>query len=101
MSLCQDQGLDILAALSMLNRLSNTDLGEILNDDGRFEEVVNDIKQLKQLESEKKVLIAGNLSLAEVNLAKQLQLEENKRALHELSEKGCELLRKLKKNQNS
>ncbi|XP_011315096.1 vacuolar protein sorting-associated protein 37B-like isoform X2 [Fopius arisanus] len=29
----------------MLNHLSNTDLGEILNDDGRFEEVVNDIKQ--------------------------------------------------------
>ncbi|XP_011304646.1 vacuolar protein sorting-associated protein 37C-like, partial [Fopius arisanus] len=33
------------AALSMLKHLSNTDLGEILNDDGRFEEVVNDIKQ--------------------------------------------------------
>ncbi|XP_011304085.1 vacuolar protein sorting-associated protein 37B-like [Fopius arisanus] len=87
----QDQGLDILAALSMLNHLSNTDLGEILNDDGRFEEVVNDIKQFKELESEKEVLIAGNRSLAEVNLAKQPQLEENKKALHELSEKGCEL----------
>ncbi|XP_011306314.1 vacuolar protein sorting-associated protein 37B-like isoform X1 [Fopius arisanus] len=86
------------AALSMLNHLSNTDVGEILNDDGRFEEVVNDIKQFKELESEKEVLIAGNRSLAEVNLAKQPQLEENKKALHELSETGCELLRKLKKN---
>ncbi|XP_011301331.1 vacuolar protein sorting-associated protein 37B-like [Fopius arisanus] len=92
--------MDILAALSMLNHLSNTDLGEILNDDGRFEEVVNDIKQFKELESEKEVLIAGNRSLAEVNLAKQSQLEENKKALYELSEKGCKLLLKLKKNRN-
>ncbi|XP_011315061.1 vacuolar protein sorting-associated protein 37B-like [Fopius arisanus] len=82
--------MDILAPLSMLNHLSNTDLGEILNDDGRFEEVVNDIKQFKELESEKEVLIAGNRSLAEVNLAKQPQLEENKKSLHELSETGCD-----------
>ncbi|XP_011299472.1 vacuolar protein sorting-associated protein 37B-like isoform X2 [Fopius arisanus] len=75
------------AALSMLNHLSNTDLGEILNDDGRFEEVVNDIKQFEELESEKEVLIAGNRSLAEVNLEKQPQLEENKKTLHELSER--------------
>ncbi|XP_011304192.1 vacuolar protein sorting-associated protein 37B-like [Fopius arisanus] len=86
------------AALSTLNHLSNTDLREILNDDGRFEEVVNDIKQFKELESEEEVLIAGNRSLAEVNLEKQPQLEENKKALQELSEKGCELLLKLKKN---
>ncbi|XP_011315095.1 uncharacterized protein [Fopius arisanus] len=83
----------------MLNHLSNTDLGEILNDDGRFEEVVNDIKQIcnlptfrevskfKELESEKEVLNAGNRSLAEVNLEKRPQLEENKKALHELSER--------------
>ncbi|XP_015111156.2 thioredoxin domain-containing protein 9 isoform X2 [Diachasma alloeum] len=87
----QDQGPDIPAALATLNHLSNADLGEILNDDGRFEEIVKDIKQFKDLESEKEVLIAGNRSLAEVNLAKQPQLEENKKALQELSEKGCEL----------
>ncbi|XP_063992845.1 vacuolar protein sorting-associated protein 37B [Diachasmimorpha longicaudata] len=87
----QDQGPDIPAALAMLNHLSNVDLGEILNDEERFEEVVKDIKQFKDLESEKDLLIAGNRSLAEVNLAKQPQFEENKKAVQELSEKCSQL----------
>lgn len=37
---------DIPAALALLNHLSNDELKEILNNEGKFEEVVKDIKQV-------------------------------------------------------
>ncbi|CAG5075506.1 Similar to VPS37B: Vacuolar protein sorting-associated protein 37B (Homo sapiens) [Cotesia congregata] len=79
---------DIPAALALLNHLSNDELKEILNNEGKFEEVVKDIKQFKELETEKEMLMASNRSLAEFNLAKQPELEESKKILLELGEKG-------------
>ncbi|KAH0562756.1 vacuolar protein sorting-associated protein 37B [Cotesia glomerata] len=79
---------DIPAALALLNHLSNDELKEILNNEGKFEEVVKDIKQFKELETEKEMLMASNRSLAEFNLAKQPELEESKKILLELGDKG-------------
>lgn len=42
----QNSEPDIPAALAMLNHLSNAELNEILNDEGKFEEIVKDIKQV-------------------------------------------------------
>ena len=47
--------------------------------------------QFKELETEKEMLMASNRSLAEYNLAKQPELEEGKKELQELGEKGSEL----------
>ncbi|KAK0159368.1 hypothetical protein PV328_010253 [Microctonus aethiopoides] len=86
-----NQEPDIPAALAMLNHLSNSELNELLNDDRKFEEVVKDIKQFKDLETEKEMLMASNRSLAEFNLTQQPTLEEGKKTLEELSETGSAL----------
>lgn len=86
-----NQEPDIPAALGLLTHLNNDELKELLNNDEKFEEIVKDIKQFKDLETEKEMLMASNRSLAEFNLSKQPELEETKHLLKELSEKGNEL----------
>ncbi|XP_011300575.1 thioredoxin domain-containing protein 9-like [Fopius arisanus] len=78
---------DILATLSMLNHLSNNDLEEILNDDGRFEEIDNDIKQHKILEATKQVecQLDGesesleNLDIDDIEKLRKKRLQEMKK----------------------
>lgn len=91
---------DIPAALGLLTHLSNDELRDILNDDSKFEDIVKDIKQFKDLETEKEMLMASNRSLAEFNLSKQPQLEEGKQVLKELSEKGRQLCSSVKDKLN-
>ncbi|XP_012288022.1 vacuolar protein sorting-associated protein 37B [Orussus abietinus] len=82
---------DIPAALGLLSHLNNEELKELLNNDDKFEDIVKDNKQFKDLETEKEMLIASNRSLAEFNLSKQPQLDESKQIIRELSEKGNQL----------
>ncbi|XP_015592839.1 vacuolar protein sorting-associated protein 37B [Cephus cinctus] len=82
---------DIPAALGLLSHLNNEELRELLNDDRKFEDIVKDVKQFKELETEKEMLMASNRSLAEYNLAMQPELEEGKQVLKKLSEKGSQL----------
>ncbi|XP_066591383.1 vacuolar protein sorting-associated protein 37B [Prorops nasuta] len=91
-----NQEPDMPAALGLLSHLNNEELKELVNDDNKFEILVKDIKQFKELETEKEMLIASNRSLAEFNLSKQPELQENKRSLRELSEKGNELCLRVK-----
>ncbi|KAK2586080.1 hypothetical protein KPH14_008368 [Odynerus spinipes] len=91
---------DIPAALGLLTHLSNDELKDILNDDSKFEDIVKDIKQFKELETEKEMLMASNRSLAEFNLSKQPELEEGKQVLKELSEKGRQLCCSVKEKLN-
>lgn len=86
-----NQEPDIPAALGLLSHLDNEELKELLNDDGKFEDIVKDIKQFKDLETEKEMLMASNRSLAEFNLSKQPELEEGKQILKELSEQASQL----------
>lgn len=41
-----NQEPDIPAALGLLSHLDNDELKELLNDDGKFEDIVKDIKQV-------------------------------------------------------
>ncbi|XP_043472235.1 vacuolar protein sorting-associated protein 37B [Leptopilina heterotoma] len=84
----QNFELDTPAALRIIANLSNDELKELLNDDEKFEEVIKNVEQFKEYETEKEMLMASNRSLAEYNLAKQPELEEGKQELRELSEKG-------------
>ncbi|XP_043520667.1 vacuolar protein sorting-associated protein 37B-like [Frieseomelitta varia] len=86
-----NQEPDIPAALGLLSHLTNDELKELLNDDSKFEDIVKDVKQFKNLETEKELLMASNTSLAEFNLAKQPKLQDRKQMLKELSEKGSKL----------
>jgi len=86
-----NQEPDIPAALGLLSHLDNDELKELLNNDGKFEDIVKDIKQFKDLETEKEMLMASNRSLAEFNLTKQPELEEGKQVLKELSEQASQL----------
>jgi len=57
--------------------------------------MMKDVKQIKDLEAEKEVLLASNRSLAEFNLTKEPQLAEGKRHLQELSETGAALCQRI------
>ncbi|XP_012530289.1 vacuolar protein sorting-associated protein 37B [Monomorium pharaonis] len=91
-----NQEPDIPAALGLLSHLDNDELKELLNDDGKFEDIVKDIKQFKDFETEKEMLMASNRSLAEFNLAKQPELEDGKQVLKELSEQANQLCTSVK-----
>ncbi|XP_076245810.1 vacuolar protein sorting 37B [Calliopsis andreniformis] len=86
-----NQEPDIPAALGLLSHLTNDELKELLNNDGKFEDIVKDIKQFKDLETEKEMLMVSNRSLAEFNLSKQPELQDGKQMIKELSETGNRL----------
>ncbi|XP_043261031.1 vacuolar protein sorting-associated protein 37B [Colletes gigas] len=91
-----NQEPDIPAALGLLSHLNNDELDELLHNDSKFEDIVKDIKQFKDLETEKEMLMASNRSLAEFNLSKQPELQESKQDLKDLSEKGNALCTSVK-----
>lgn len=86
---------DYPAALGLLSHLNAEELKELLNNDSRFDDVMKDVKQIKDLEAEKEVLMASNRSLAEFNLTKEPQLAEGKQHLQELSETGAALCQRI------
>ncbi|XP_046740074.1 vacuolar protein sorting-associated protein 37B isoform X1 [Diprion similis] len=86
-----NQEPDIVATLGLLSHLNNEELKELLNDDDKFEEIVKDVKQFKEQDTEKEMLLASNRSMAEFNLSNKPKLEDGKQAIRELSEKGSKL----------
>ncbi|KAJ9582129.1 hypothetical protein L9F63_003524 [Diploptera punctata] len=52
---------------------------------------MKDVKQVKDLEAEKEMLMASNKSLAEFNLSREPQYVVGKQRLQELSEEGASL----------
>lgn len=79
--------------LRELTRFNDDDLKELLNDDAKCDELVKNIREVKELETEKEVLMASNKSLAEYNLSKEPGLNEGKQRLAELSETASTLYR--------
>ncbi|KAG8230660.1 hypothetical protein J437_LFUL010679 [Ladona fulva] len=74
-----------------LTRLDDNALKELLNDDAKCDEMVKDMKEFKDLETEKEVLMASNKSLAEYNLSKEPELTEGKQRLAEISETASDV----------
>lgn len=79
---------DCAAALGLLSHLNADELREVLNDDKKFEDMIKDLKEFKEIETEKEMLMASNRSLAEFNLAREPQLSSGKQRIQELSEDG-------------
>ncbi|XP_041971625.1 vacuolar protein sorting-associated protein 37B [Aricia agestis] len=79
---------DYPSAMGLLAHLNSDELKEMLNDDAKFDSVLKDVKQIKDWETEKEMMIASNRSLAEFNLAKEPELAELKAQVQEKSETG-------------
>lgn len=86
---------DYPAALGLFSHLNAEELKELLNDDNKFDDMMKDVKQIKDLEAEKEMLMASNRSLAEFNLAKEPHLAEGKHHLQELNERGAALCQRI------
>nr|CAD7205113.1 unnamed protein product [Timema douglasi]CAD7411632.1 unnamed protein product [Timema poppensis] len=82
---------DYPAALGLLSHLNVEELKEMLNNDAKFDEMIKDVKQFKELETEKEMLMASNRSLAEFNLSKEPLLRNGKMQLKDLSQEGEKL----------
>nr|CAD7609087.1 unnamed protein product [Timema genevievae] len=87
---------DYPAALGLLSHLNVEELKEMLNNDAKFDEMIKDVKQFKELETEKEMLMASNRSLAEFNLSKEPLLRNGKMQLKDLSQEGEKLYQKQK-----
>ncbi|KAL7647150.1 UNVERIFIED_CONTAM: hypothetical protein RMT77_002408 [Armadillidium vulgare] len=60
---------DYEAALGLVKHLSSDELKELINDESKLNDVLKDLPQMKNLDSEKEMLLAANKSLAEFNLS--------------------------------
>jgi len=74
--------------LSIAN-LSSDELKELLNDDDKLEERVNEA--LNSLEEQKSSLLEENRSFAEVNLAREPEIIELKSKIHQMNNEAKEL----------
>ncbi|KAL4712376.1 hypothetical protein ACJJTC_001537 [Scirpophaga incertulas] len=81
----------ITAAMGLLDHLNSDELKEILNDDNKFDAILKDVKQVKDWDVEKEMIIASNRSLAEFNLTKEPELENLKEQVIIKSETGEQL----------
>ncbi|KPI98898.1 Vacuolar protein sorting-associated protein 37B [Papilio xuthus] len=82
---------DFSPAIGFLDHLNSDELKEILNDDTKFDAVLKDVKQVKDWETEKEMMIASNRSLAEFNLSQEPELEKLKSQVQQKSELGEQL----------
>ncbi|OWR51155.1 vacuolar protein sorting-associated protein 37C [Danaus plexippus] len=82
---------DYPTAMGLLAHLNSDELKEMLNDDTKFDSVLKDVKQVKDWETEREMIIASNRSLAEFNLSKEPDLEDLKKQIQEKSKMGEEL----------
>ncbi|KAL3271346.1 hypothetical protein HHI36_021834 [Cryptolaemus montrouzieri] len=76
-----------------LDDFSNDELDQILNNDAKIEEIINQAEDiyLKEIQNEKDTVIATNESLAELNLAREPELSEGREKLQAKTEEGEEI----------
>ncbi|KOB63588.1 Vacuolar protein sorting 37B [Operophtera brumata] len=83
---------DYPSAMGLLAHLNSDELKELLNDDSKFDEtVLKDVKQVKDWETEREMIIASNRSLAEFNLSKEPEVDDLKTQVQQKSELGEQL----------
>ncbi|KAG8195806.1 hypothetical protein JTE90_004809 [Oedothorax gibbosus] len=89
----------------LLEHLNDEELTELLNSDEKLNTIINDLKQVQDIESEREMLLASNKSISEYNLSKQPILEEHRKQVEETRKIAFELkdslLEKKKKIESS
>lgn len=92
---------DVPMALTKLQVMSKEDLHQMFNDESMFDEYIKSLDQMKQLYSEKEMLLASNKSLAEYNLSQEPILQQKREALTEKHREAIELMAKLKETKET
>ncbi|XP_025090563.1 vacuolar protein sorting-associated protein 37B-like isoform X2 [Pomacea canaliculata] len=85
------QQIDETAAVALLQHLSKTELQNLLNDDSKLTDIINDLSQVRSLQSDHDDLVARNKSLAEYNLSQQPRLDSLKTEVATLYERANKL----------
>ncbi|KAK7088437.1 vacuolar protein sorting-associated protein 37B-like [Littorina saxatilis] len=70
--------MDDTAALALLQHLDKDDLQHLLNDESKLNDLVQDLQQVRRVQSDHDELVAQNKSLAEYNLSLQPRLDSLK-----------------------
>eukprot|EP00088_Acartia_fossae_P025039 TRINITY_DN2589_c0_g1_i1.p1 TRINITY_DN2589_c0_g1~~TRINITY_DN2589_c0_g1_i1.p1 ORF type:complete len:211 (-),score=72.12 TRINITY_DN2589_c0_g1_i1:888-1520(-) len=87
---------DYPAALSSLQHMDVDSLKEILNNEDKFDEFIQNLSQIKGLHEQKEVIMASNKSLAEYNLSQEPIVKEQKAKLLEKFQSASSLAEKVK-----
>ncbi|XP_054714185.1 vacuolar protein sorting-associated protein 37B-like [Uloborus diversus] len=74
-----------------IKHLNADELKDILNNDEKSEDIIKDLKQVKDIEAEREMLIASNRSISEYNLSKKDIIQEQKKELDESYQRALEL----------
>lgn len=72
---------DYEAAIGLIRHLPTEELRDLVNNDDKLSELMNDLPQMKNLASEQEMLLAANKSLAEFNLSLEPKLSQAKQNL--------------------
>lgn len=75
----------------LVKHLNAEELQAILNSDDKVNEIISDLKQVKDIEAEREMLIAGTKSISEFNLSKKSILEETRENLETNIKRSVEL----------
>lgn len=82
---------DPYPAMALIQHLSTSELKEVLNNESKIEELIKNLQQVKNAESEKEMVVVSNKSLAEFNLSQQPELDKLCRQLSEMYREAKEL----------
>ena len=93
-----DSQPDYPAALSSLQHMDVDSLKEILNNEDKFDEFIQNLQQIKNLHEQKELIMASNKSLAEYNLSQEPLVKEQKAQLLEKFQAASSLAEKVSKN---
>ncbi|XP_064621841.1 vacuolar protein sorting-associated protein 37B-like [Lineus longissimus] len=90
--------MDESEGLGILRHLNVEELQKLLDDDDRLNALINDVPQVKNLVSEKQMLMASNKSLAEFNLSREPRLIQGKERLASAHEQAKQLQEEVLEN---
>ena len=90
-----DMQPDYPAALSSLQHMDVDNLKEILNNEDKFDEFIQNLQQIKNLHEQKEIIMASNKSLAEYNLSQEPVVKEQKAKLLEKFQSASSLAEKV------
>jgi len=89
---------DYSTTSDLLTHLNSDELKKLLNDDVSLNGMLKDVPHVRNLETDKEMLLTGNKSIAEFNLSKEPQLREAKMRLAETYEKAVEVFGEAENN---
>ncbi|XP_060077269.1 vacuolar protein sorting-associated protein 37C-like [Ylistrum balloti] len=72
---------DEAAAVAILQHLNKEELMNLLDNDDKLQDIISDLPQVKNIQTEREMLMAQNKSVAEYNISVMPKLETQKRKL--------------------